>query len=93
MFTKTAHALVAAVLLLSSPPASAMDEDTASGYGIPRKTEAHAAKNWNRFVGGTQAYASAGRNGVIRQQLRNVRPFTEEERLWFRTAQGYEDQF
>ena len=92
MFTKTAYALIA-VLLLSSAPATAMEEGAASAYAIPRSTDAHAAGNQSRFVGGTQAYASARRNHVIRQQPRNVRPFTKEEKLWFRTAQGYEDKF
>jgi hypothetical protein len=92
MFTRTVYALTA-VLLLSVPPASALEEGAASAYAIPRSTDAHAAGNQNRFVGGTQAYASAHRNHVVRQQSRNVRPFTEEERLWFRTAQGYEDKF
>jgi hypothetical protein len=91
MFTKTAYALIA-VLLLSSAPATAMEEGAASAYAIPRSTEAHAAGNQSRFVSGMQAYASAGRNRVIRQQPRNVHPLTEEK-LWFRTAQGYEDKF
>ncbi len=92
MFTKTAYALIA-VLLLSSAPATAMEEGAASAYAIPRSTEAHAAGNQSRFVSGMQAYASAGRNGIVRQQSRNARPLTDEERLWFRTAQGYEDKF
>jgi hypothetical protein len=97
MFTKTAYALIG-VLLLSSVPATAMEEGAASAYAIPRSVEAHAAGNPSRFVSGTEAYASAGRNGVSRnrvsrQQPRNVRPFTQEEKLWFRTAQGYEDKF
>jgi hypothetical protein len=91
MFTKTAYALIA-VLLLSFAPAKAMEEGAASAYAIPR-TEAHGPANQSRFVSGMQAYASAGRNDVIRPQPRNVRPFTDEERLWFRTAQGYEDKF
>ena len=94
MFTKTIYALTA-VLLLSAPSASAFEEGAASAYAIPRDrgTEASAAANQNHFVSGIRAYASAPRNGIARQQPRNVRPFTEEERLWFRTAQGYEDRF
>jgi hypothetical protein len=92
MFTKTAYALIA-VLLLSSAPATAMEEGGASAYAIPRNIDAHTAGKQNRFVSGTQAYASAGRNHLIRQQPRNMRPFTNEEAIWFRTAQGYEDQF
>jgi hypothetical protein len=94
MFTKTIYALTA-VLLLSAPSASAFEEGAASAYAIPhdRGTEARAAANQNHVVTGTQAYASTGRNGIVRQQPRNVRPFTEQERLWFRTAQGYEDRF
>jgi hypothetical protein len=94
MFTKTIYALTA-VLLLSAPPASALEEGGASAFAIPRDrgTEARAAADQNHFVSATRAYASAGRNGIVRQQPRNVRPFTEEERLWFRTAQGYEDRF
>ena len=94
MFTKTIYALTA-VLLLSTPPASALEEGAASAYAIPRDrgTEARAAANQNHFVNGTQAYASTGRNGIVRQQARNTRPFTAQERLWFRTAQGYDDRF
>ena len=92
MLTKTVYALTA-VLLLSAPSASALEEGAASAYAIPRDrgTEARAAAN--HVVNGTRAYASTGRNGIVRQQPRNVRPFTEQERLWFRTAQGYEDRF
>jgi hypothetical protein len=93
MFTKTIYALTAA-LLLSAQPALALEEGAASAFAIPHdrmSTKAYAAGN-SRFVGSTQAYASAGRNGIVRQQPRNVRPFTEQERLWFRTAQGYEDR-
>jgi hypothetical protein len=92
MFTKTAYALIA-VLLLSSAPATAMEEGAASAYAIPRNVEAPAAGNQGRFVSGTEAYASAGRNGVSRQRHQNVRPFTQEEQVWFRAAQGYEDKF
>jgi hypothetical protein len=92
MSAKTIYALTA-VLLLSSLPATAMEEGGASAYAIPRSTDARAVANQNRFVGGAEAYASASRNGIVRQQPRNVRPFTTEERLWFRSAQGYEDQF
>jgi len=94
MFTKTIYALTA-VLLLSAPSASALEEGAASAYATPRDrgTEARAAANQNHVVNGTRAYASTGRNGIVRQQPRNVRPFTEQERLWFRTAQGYEDRF
>ncbi len=94
MFTKTIYALTA-VLLLSAPSASAFEEGAASAFASPRDrgTEARAAANQNHFVSGARAYASAGRNGIVRQQPRNARRFTEQERVWFRTAQGYEDRF
>jgi hypothetical protein len=97
MFTKTAYALIG-ILLLSSVPATAMEEGAASAYALPRSSETYAAGNPSRFVSGTEAYASAGRSGVsrnrvIRQQPQNVRPFTHQEKLWFRTAQGYDDKF
>jgi len=94
MFTKTIYALTA-VLLLSASSASAFEEGATSAYALPHDlgTEARAAADQNHFVNGSRAYASTGRNGIVRQQPRDVRPFTEQERLWFRTAQGYEDRF
>ena len=90
MFTKTIYALTA-VLLLSAPSASAFEEGAASAYAIPR--DRGTAANQDHFVNGTRAYASTGRNGIVRPQPRNARPFTAQERVWFRTAQGYEDRF
>jgi hypothetical protein len=83
--TKTAYALTTAVVLAASP-ALAMDDSALSAFAKPSHvTGSH--------VTGTQAYASAHRNGVVRSQPRNVRPFTQTERKWFLTAQGYEDRF
>ncbi|MPZ36579.1 MAG: hypothetical protein GEU95_00705 [Rhizobiales bacterium] len=83
MLTKTIHALTTALVLAASP-ALAMDDSARSAFAIPdRVTSTHAM----------QAYASANHNPVVRGRPRVVRPFTKAERLWFQTAQGYEDRF
>jgi hypothetical protein len=85
MLTKTVYALTT-TLLLTASPALAMEEGALSAFAMPDRVK-------TRTVTGTQAYASAHNNPVVRSRPRNVRPFTEEERNWFMTAQGYEDRF
>jgi hypothetical protein len=83
MLTKTIYALTT-TLVLAASPALAMDDSTRSAFAMPDRVI-------NSQV--TQAYAAAHHSPVVRSRPRNVRPFTEAERLWFQTAQGYEDRF
>jgi hypothetical protein len=88
MLTKTAYAVTTALVLAASP-ALAMDDSALSAFAKPdRVTSTYAG-----YAAASQAYASAHRNGVVRSQPRNGRPFTQAERKWFLTAQGYEDRF
>jgi hypothetical protein len=83
MLTKTAFALTTALMFAASP-ALAMDDSALSAFAKP-----------NHITGsqGTEAYASAHRNGFVRSQPRSVRPFSQTERKWFLQAQGYEGRF
>jgi hypothetical protein len=83
MLTKTIYAL-STTLVLAASPALAVDHDARSAFAIPDRVTSTQA---------TQAYASAQRNPVVRNGQRIVRPFSQAERLWFDTAQGYEDRF
>jgi hypothetical protein len=83
MLTKTIYALTTALVLVASP-ALAMEESTLSAFAKPdRVTGAQA----------NQAYASAHHNPVVCRGQRIVRSFSQAERVWFETAQGYEDRF
>ena len=93
MPTKTAYALTTALVLAASP-ALAMDDSALSAFARPdRVTSTPASHAHAGQASAGQAYASAHRNGVVRSEPRIVRPFSQAERKWFLTAQGYEDRF
>jgi hypothetical protein len=85
MLTKTVYALTTA-LVLAATPALAMDDSALSAFAVPDRVG-------STYTPATEAYASTRYNPTVRNRQRGVRPFTQAEKLWFDTAQGYEDRF